>query len=331
MSKHQEACSENDCDDEREEQTSATNDNDSYDDVSNEEGGEGNGNAGVLRAEDEGDVEDGAEIETHGGGTLESVPGFDVNRSMTEGFTSQFVEVEEELASIKPSCQYEFETPESVCGRDDRSRIRATTRIPRRMICQLIITRNDGLTSRCTGWFIGPKCVMTAGHCVFSHSAGGWAKKIEVIPGMDASSRPFGSLTGTKFRSVKGWTQDQKVTHDYGAIILPNGSLGNKVGWFGFANLTDASLKNLLINNSGYPGDKPFATQWFNAGRITKVTSKRLEYMLDTAGGQSGSPTWRYKDGKRHAVGIHAYGGCPNKSTRINKSVYDNMKKWKAL
>ena len=94
--------------------------------------------------------------------------------------------------------------------------------------------------------------------------------------------------------------------------------------------MSDKSLKNLLANNSGYPGDKAFGTQWYNAGRITKIRKRRFEYMLDTAGGQSGSPTWRYSEGKRHVIGVHAYGGCPNKSTRITKSVFANMKSWKS-
>ena len=172
---------------------------------------------------------------------------------------------------------------------------------------------------------------MTAGHCVYSHAAGGWARRIEVIPGMDAANRPYGSQVGTSFRSVTGWTRDRSPEYDYGAVILPNNTLGNRVGWFGFTSLSSSSLNNLLVNNSGYPGDKPFGTQWFNAGRITRVTNRRLYYMLDTAGGQSGSPVWRYRDGQRHAVGIHAYGGCPNKSTRITRPVFDRMLEWKNL
>ena len=262
---------------------------------------------------------------------MESVPEFEFARAMTEGFESAVVEIEEELASAPRSCDLEFEEPESVCGRDDRVRIRATTRLPWRLLCQLIIRRRDNRTSRCTGWFIGPRTVMTAGHCVYSHSAGGWARSIEVIPGMDATLRPYGSQTGTSFRSVRAWTRDRSANQDYGAIILPNNSLGNRVGWFGFAALSDASLRNLLVNNCGYPGDKPFGTQWYNAGRVTRVTDERIFYMLDTAGGQSGSPTWRYRNGTRHAVGVHAYGGCPNKSTRITRAVFDNMRAWKAL
>ena len=279
------------------------------------------------------DVEDGFDVATNGGGQLEQVEGFDLYGAMTEGFGAESIDVDDDLEALPRSCDLEYadEEPESVCGSDGRQRITQTSRIPWRMICQLIITRADDRRSRCTGWFIGPRTLMTAGHCVFSHSAGGWAKEIEVIPGMNASQRPFGSAVGRSFRSVRGWTADRKPEYDYGAIILPNNTLGNRVGWFGFANLSDGSLRNLLGNNSGYPGDKPFGTQWYNAGRITRVTSRRLFYMFDTAGGQSGSPVWRNKDGKRHAVGIHAYGGCPNKATRINKAVFDNMKAWKAL
>ena len=275
-------------------------------------------------------VEDGFDIATHGGGSLERIEGFDVSRSMTEGFSPQYLEVDDDLSEIPASCTLEFETPESVCGRDDRVRITATTRIPWRMICQLFITRRDDRVSRCTGWFISPGTVMTAGHCVYSHSAGGWAKRIEVVPGMNGGARPFGSAVSSRLRSVTGWTRDAKVTHDYGCIILDN-KLGNRTGWFGFSALSDAGLRNLLVNNSGYPGDKPVGTQWFNAGRVTRVEARRIHYMLDTAGGQSGSPTWRLKDGKRHAVGVHAYGGCPNKSTRITTSVFNRMKAWKDL
>ena len=233
------------------------------------------------------------------------------------------------MAAVPCACQEEYDQPESVCGRDDRVKVANTTSVPWRMICQLIITTANGSKSRCTGWFIGPRTVMTAGHCVYSHSNGGWVKEIEVIPGMNGTTKPYGSQIGTTFRSVNGWTKNSKVTHDYGCIILPDDTLGRRVGWFGFASLSDSSLKNLLVNNSGYAGDKPFGTQWFNAGRISKIEARRLHYMLDTFGGQSGSPTWRFRDGKRHAIGIHAYGGCPNKSTRITKPVFDNMSKWK--
>jgi len=261
-------------------------------------------------------------------GELESVAGFDPSSALNEGLPLQITT--EDLRDLQPAEGAEYAFPETVCGSDDRVRISPAAAIPWRWICQLIITMPNGAGFRGTGWFIGPKCVMTAGHCVYSKSNGGWARRIEVIPGMDGNSRPYGSAIGTNFRSVVGWTSNSDPNYDYGCIILPT-ALGNTVGYFGFANLTDGSLNGLVLNNSGYPGDKPFGTQWFNAGRVSQLTSRKIYYMLDTYGGQSGSPVWRFANGLRHAVGIHAYGGCPNSATRINTDVFNNMLAWRAL
>jgi V8-like Glu-specific endopeptidase len=288
---------------------------------------------GVNQPESGDDIEeDGFDVANHGGGELESVPSFDSGYVFTEGFDVTEEAGEEDLSLLPPAWEGEYNEPESVCGDDNRTQITNTTSVPWRMICKLVMTKANGTKAVGTGWFIGPRTVMTAGHCVYGRSSGGWMKNIEVIPGCNGSSRPFGSQVGTSFRSVNGWIRDGKATHDYGCIILPNDNLGRQVGWFGFASLSDNSLKNLLVNNSGYPADKNRekpCTQWFNAGRLTKVEARQLFYLIDTFGGQSGSPTWRYRDGKRHAVGVHAYGGCPNKSTRIIKPMYDNMIKWK--
>jgi V8-like Glu-specific endopeptidase len=243
---------------------------------------------------------------------------------------------EAELAALPPAEKVEYPerfATETVCGPDNRTQITATTTTPWRWNCQLIVTLNNNAKVRGTGWFAGPCLVMTAGHCVFSHAAGGWAKSVEVIPGKNGAAQPFGSVTvGTsRLRAPTGWTggKSGNPDFDYGGIILPDSSLGNRVGWFGFANLSDGELNGLLVNTAGYPGDKPFGTQWFMADKVTSVTSRRIFYMIDTFGGQSGSAVWRLKDGQRHAVGIHAYGGCPNGATRINSDVFAQMLAWR--
>ena len=285
--------------------------------------------------------EDGYDIATHGGGELENVPDYDFSDSLTQGLEEINDDENLDLEILPPPCEEDGCAAEQdadqlepvdgqaeiVFGRDDRVRIKNTTALPWRMICVLIITWPNGKRSRCTGFFIGPHTVVTAGHCVYSHANRGWAKKILVIPGMkDRNTRPYGAQAGRSFRSVKGWIKKKRKADDYGCIILPNNKLGNKVGHFGFAALSTRSLKRLLVNNAGYPSDKPFG-MWYNAGRITRVLARQIFYKLDTYRGQSGGPVWRRRSGKLHVVGIHNYGG--NKATRITKTVYNNMMKWK--
>jgi V8-like Glu-specific endopeptidase len=78
---------------------------------------------------------------------------------------------------------------EVVIGRDDRVQITNTTAYPWRTICSLIITARDGSRWIGTGWLVGPRTVITAGHCVYMHKRGGWARSIEVIPGRNAVLR----------------------------------------------------------------------------------------------------------------------------------------------
>lgn len=283
-------------------------------------------------------VELGFDLATHGGGSVEDVPGFSLTKPMVEGVgTMELSPLPGDYQSMKDAAVAHFEggTPrESVCGADDRVQIERASAPPWRMIAKLFITSGDGGRYVGTGWFISPRTVVTAGHCVFSSRTGGWARSIEVVPGMNGRLRPFGTAISSEFKSVNGWIEREDIAFDIGCIVLPRASrLGDKVGWFGFANLEEASLRNLLVNTSGYPADKTIGTQWFNAGRITEVQANRLAYFVDTFGGQSGSPVWRYRadKGSREVVGIHNYGGCANRASRIGAGVFERLKAWKAL
>ena len=222
---------------------------------------------------------------------------------------------------------------EVVIGADDRVQITGTAAHPWRMNCSLLIESKTGKFYVGTGWFIGPRTVMTAGHCVYLHNEGGWAKSVRVMPGRNGAALPYGTTVGTHLRSVTGWTQSKSPNSDYGCIILPeNKKIGSQTGWYGFANLSASSLKSKYLNLSGYPGDKPAGTQWYHSRKVKSVTGNRIFYEIDTAGGQSGSAVYYIKDGKRYAVGIHAYGAASgNSATRITKGVFDIMKLWKTM
>lgn len=219
---------------------------------------------------------------------------------------------------------------EIVIGNDDRQVVPDVSQSPWRYICALRIQAADGNSFVGTGWFIGPHTVMTAGHCVYLHDNGGWASAIEVIPALDGNQRPFGSAVGHRLRAVDGWIDEEDTNNDYGAILLDQ-DLGANTGWFSFAALSDAELTSNLATISGYPADRDAATlQYFHSRNISRVTPRRLQYDIDTYGGQSGSAIFVQSNGEPVAVGIHTTGSSlGNSGTRIVPEVFSNMQQWK--
>ena len=119
----------------------------------------------------------------------------------------------------------------------------------------------------------------TAGHCVYLHNQGGWARRIEVIPGCNGSARPFGQAVSSSLRSVVGWVSNKKPEYDFGCVVLPTGSFGgSNLGSFGFAAFDAAKLLAQAAVLAGYPGDKPFAELWGMARKIKTVAAKTLVY-----------------------------------------------------
>jgi glutamyl endopeptidase len=270
-------------------------------------------------------------------GGYETVKGFKL-REVSEAELAE-IYVAPDTSALRDIGEASFGPPppvaETVHGPDDRVQITTTAVYPWRVHASLLITAADNSSWIGTGWFIGPHTLMTAGHVVFIKNSGvpgrdGWVRKIQVMPGRNGATLPYGSVTSTNFRSVTSWTNSGDENFDYGAIIIPN-NLGNTTGWFGFGVYSDADLLASVGNISGYPGDKPTGTQWYDARRIASVNSKKVYYDIDTVGGQSGSAVYRIINGQRVGIAIHAYGGATtNSGTRIVTAVYNNMVNWKA-
>jgi V8-like Glu-specific endopeptidase len=223
---------------------------------------------------------------------------------------------------------------EAVLGTDERRRITNTRQYPWRIAASLLITAADNSQWIGTGWFISPRTLVTAGHCVYIKHSGipgrdGWAKKIQVMPGRNGTEVPFGGLTATEFWTVQGWGEQGLENYDYGAIILP-ATFPQDLGHFAFGVFEDTTLLASTVNVAGYPSDKEKGTLWYDFRKVGSVNPDKVFYAADTAGGQSGACVYIFHQGQRTGVAIHAYGGATaNSGTRISSQVFTNLEAWK--
>ena len=311
-------------------------------------------------------IRPGKMIETNGGSSIEKVPGFNSLRPMTAGFDSTRMSGPTMLASVadggffslapnsleppKPgsSVYGAAGKPEDVIGIDDRVIISDTSTTPWRCICHLEITYDSGQVGFGTGWFAGPRTVITAGHCLFTRGTPARrAKQVRVIPGRNGTLAPYGYMVASRFEWNPKWesgSDAEAAAYDYGAIFIDdeiNGvPWGERIGFFGlrsYAKGEDKLLDMAIVNNAGYPHEatKPYGTMWFNAGRVrmsgaSSEDERFLEYMVDTTGGQSGSPVFLLdsKNSQRYVVAVHTTGNFINRGVRVTAEVYDHILTW---
>lgn len=211
----------------------------------------------------------------------------------------------------------------SVIGTDERVQVSPTTYWP-----WVTMGRID---LGCTGTIVGPRHVITAGHCVYNIETDTWYYNLSFSPAQDGSYYPFGTIPWSYAITVTGWTNNHDRNYDYAMIVLAE-NIGYTTGYMSYGY--DNNLcSNCIVNINGYPGDKPFGTMWHSNCPLTGLTTYRLYYECDTYHGQSGSGVYMYwTPDTRIIYGIHAYGvdfTGDNGATRINSSVFNNFQSWR--
>ena len=307
--------------------------------------------------------------ETNGGGSIEQVPGFNVFRAVTSGFEARrvagpttvmarpdggfFSEGGVQQPLLPPQAVGSSASKsENVLGVDSRVMVTDTSPIPWRCICHLEVEYEFGPVGFGTGFLIGPRAVLTAAHVLVSPSRTEpgrrrTARQIRVIPGRNGTLAPYGFFV-SKYSDCKvpdQWLRDGEDrpagNWDFAMIPIPadfktaDQPTAERLGYFGlkcFSDSEESKVKMLFVNNAGYPyeADKAYGTLWYNAGRIRKMEKTYIEYMVDTEGGQSGSPVYYYdkESNQRYVIAVHTTGDFVNRGLRITEEVFAMIKGW---
>lgn len=219
---------------------------------------------------------------------------------------------------------------ESIIGPDGRTQVLDTTAYPARAIGHLEIIQDSSLLY-CTGWLIDQNSILTAGHCAYEGGTDNSIETAHFIPGRDAGVWPFEAASVVEMYAPSEWRFQGRRAFDW-AVMQLNWDIGAEVGWFGFYSLPGTNrFAGTRARVQGYPADKYIGTQWQMAGSIHHSTARQVFYPMDTYGGQSGAPVYKWRPSCNGPCGfaVHAYGASgnpPNNSgTRITASVFDTI------
>lgn len=233
-------------------------------------------------------------------------------------------------SNTKPESSVGGVKPNSIIGTDNRQLITTTTTYPWRAMTKLYVTYPNNKTYGCSGTLIAAKYVLTAGHCVYNKDRGGYAKKIEVVPGLSGTYKPYGSVFSTKIRTYSNYTTNKDKNYDI-ALLTIDKSIGNTTGWLGYTYYS--TINGVTGHLAGYPDDKGGKNLYYHYGPISSSTSMRVSYSIDTYDGQSGSGVYRIINNKdRYVFAVHTHGlssgVTTNSGTRLDSKKTSDIKSW---
>ncbi|MBF0819761.1 trypsin-like serine peptidase [Streptococcus acidominimus] len=149
-----------------------------------------------------------------------------------------------------------------------------------------------------TGTMIASDVVLTSAHVVYSSAKNEYFTNIKVTPAITDGSTPFGVSGVAQIKINDAYASNPSPENDY-AVIKLSKPLGKQTGYLSLS--TNIKIGD-YAQTAGYPGDRP-GKMVFASGNIENVLENKLNYKIDTRGGQSGSPIL---NADNEVVGVHS-------------------------
>lgn len=202
---------------------------------------------------------------------------------------------------------------------------------PWNTIVQLIISFPGHQPEGGTGFYVSPRLIVTAGHCLHKwneeRTSSVAASSVKIIPSYGIAEPVPDGFQATDFRADQGWVELADIHCDFGLILVPQDVI-TPTDWLGPKILGDDDLMNLSFYVSGYAKD----VQGLSAalGPLRQVTEALLPHVIDTVPGESGGPIFTEAHGGCF-VGIHTAGtNTVNWGVRIRPKINAQIMAWAA-